>query len=132
MWNANENETSNPTRYLVGDAHEVCEQLRAGIGGFLGMELHAEHAIRHCHCRWNSHGMFGPGNGVRAFRRHVAMREVEVLAFGDSLEQGCSKAFHGIPPNVGNLVQGTVGIMVPVSVVFTIAVSRILYKKGVL
>ena len=27
---------------------------------------------------------------------------------------------------------GTVGIMVPVSVVFTIAVSRILYKKGVL
>ena len=27
---------------------------------------------------------------------------------------------------------GTVGIMVPVSVLFTIAVSRILYKKGVL
>ena len=27
---------------------------------------------------------------------------------------------------------GTVGIMVPVSVVFTIAVSRLLYKKGVL
>ena len=30
------------------------------------------------------------------------------------------------------LNSGTVGIMVPVSVVFTIAVSRILYKKGVL
>ena len=27
---------------------------------------------------------------------------------------------------------GTVGIMVPVGVVFTIAVSRILYKKGAL
>ena len=27
---------------------------------------------------------------------------------------------------------GTVGIMVPVSVVFTIGMSRILYKKGVL
>ena len=27
---------------------------------------------------------------------------------------------------------GTVGIMVPVSVVFTIAVSRLLYKRGVL
>jgi hypothetical protein len=27
---------------------------------------------------------------------------------------------------------GTVGIMVPVSVVFTIAVARILYKKGAL
>ena len=27
---------------------------------------------------------------------------------------------------------GTVGIMVPVSVVFTIAVSRIMYKRGVL
>ena len=27
---------------------------------------------------------------------------------------------------------GTVGIMVPVSVLFTIAISRILYKKGVL
>lgn len=30
------------------------------------------------------------------------------------------------------LNEGTVGIMVPVSVLFTIAVSRILYKKGVL
>ena len=30
------------------------------------------------------------------------------------------------------LNSGTVGIMVPVSVVFTIAVSRVLYKKGVL
>ena len=27
---------------------------------------------------------------------------------------------------------GTVGIMVPVSVLFTIAVARILYRKGVL
>jgi len=27
---------------------------------------------------------------------------------------------------------GTVGIMVPVSVIFTLVVSRILYKKGVL
>ena len=27
---------------------------------------------------------------------------------------------------------GTVGIMVPVSVLFTLAVSRILYKKGLL
>ena len=30
------------------------------------------------------------------------------------------------------LNSGTVGIMVPVSVLFTIGVSRILYKKGVL
>mgnify|MGYP003314402771 CR=1 FL=1 len=30
------------------------------------------------------------------------------------------------------LNSGTVGIMVPVSVAFTIAVARILYKRGVL
>ena len=30
------------------------------------------------------------------------------------------------------LNEGTVGIMVPVSALFTIAVARILYKKGVL
>ena len=34
--------------------------------------------------------------------------------------------------NVPALNSGTVGIMVPVSVVFTIAVGRILYKRGVL
>ena len=30
------------------------------------------------------------------------------------------------------LNSGTVGIMVPVSVLFTLAVSRVLYKKGLL
>lgn len=64
----------------------------ARIRAFLWMELYAERRTL-LHSTRERDGMRGGGDGGITFRRDVAVREVEVFARSDAVEERASGAF---------------------------------------